>query len=284
MLDTTDDGTKDFSLHFEGDLTDSGLGVIAEGDDIGIGAINFTGTPEDDNLVGNRLSNEITGLDGNDRIVGLEGNDHLIGGDGVDTLNGGPGDDTIHGFGTDADLRDVIFAGDGNDSVDGGYGNDQIFGQGGNDTIAGGFGVDELQGQDGDDVITGSAFSDLVFGGEGDDFVNGGFGHDRTNGGDGADKFFHAGVLGHGSDWIQDYDAAEGDVLLWGGAPATADDFQVNFAHTADDAGERSGDDGVIEAFVIYKPTEQIMWALVDGGGQSSINLQIGSDTFDLLA
>jgi hypothetical protein len=58
----------------------------------------------------------------------------------------------------------------------------------------------------------------------------------------------------------------------------------VNFTHTATDAGERSGDDLVEEAFVIYRPTGQIMWALVDGGGQSSINLQLGDQVFDLLA
>ena len=33
---------------------------------------------------------------------------------------------------------------------------------------------------------------------------------------------------------------------------------------------------------MIYRPTGQIMWALVDGGGQDSITLQIGSDLFDL--
>ncbi|MFV0512390.1 MAG: hypothetical protein ACK5MY_01960 [Jhaorihella sp.] len=37
------------------------------------------------------------------------------------------------------------------------------------------------------------------------------------------------------------------------------------------------------EAFAIYKPTGQIMWALVDGAGQDSIKLQIGADLFDLL-
>lgn len=68
------------------------------------------------------------------------------------------------------------------------------------------------------------------------------------------------------------------------GGAATASDFQVNLAHTANDAGERAGDDAVQEAFVIYKPTGQIMWALVDGGGQDQINLKTGSDTFDLLA
>ncbi|MCU9840513.1 hypothetical protein OEZ49_22445, partial [Ruegeria sp. WL0004] len=84
-------------------------------------------------------------------------------------------------------------------------------------------------------------------------------------------------------DWVQDYNAAEGDVLLFGNASATRDQFQVNFAHTENAAGERAGDDAVQEAFVVYRPTGQILWALVDGEGQSSINLQIGSDVFDLL-
>ncbi|NDW45096.1 calcium-binding protein [Ruegeria sp. PrR005] len=230
------------------------------------------------------IPSEILGTDGNDRLDGTPSADTIRGGDGSDTINGGDGDDFLFGGDTEADLRDVIFAGEGNDSVDAGYGNDLVYGMGGNDTIAGGFGVDELQGQDGDDVITGSAFSDLVYGGAGDDFVNGGYGHDRINGGTGADKFFHVGASGHGSDWVQDYSAAEGDVLLFGIGSATRDQFQVNFNHTQNAAGERAGDDAVQEAFVIYRPTGQIMWALVDGEGQSSINLQIGADVFDLLA
>ena len=271
-IDLNGDGTPELLIGAPGPLeemsgTDGIVYVLSTGDETsGPAPLTLTGTPDAD------------------RLVGAEGNDTIRGLDGADTLNGGAGDDLIEGGATDADLRDVIFAGAGNDSVDAGAGNDQVFGQDGNDTIAGGAGVDDLQGQDGDDVITGSNFSDLVFGGAGNDFVNGGFGSDRINGGTGADKFFHAGVEGHGSDWVQDYVAADGDVLLWGGVAATADDFQVNFAHTANDAGERSGDDAVQEAFVIYKPTEQIMWALVDGNGQSAINIQIGGDTFDLLA
>ncbi|MDP2496309.1 hypothetical protein Q8W25_19960, partial [Shimia thalassica] len=127
-------------------------------------------------------------------------------------------------------------------------------------------------------------FADQIFGGDGDDFVNGGFGHDLLNGGAGADRFFHIGIADHGSDWVQDYDATEGDVLHFGNASAAASQFQVNTTHTATAAGERSGDDNVEEAFVIYRPTGQIMWALVDGAGQTSINLQIGGDVFDLLA
>ncbi|MFC3615112.1 hypothetical protein ACFORG_15200, partial [Lutimaribacter marinistellae] len=125
--------------------------------------------------------------------------------------------------------------------------------------------------------------SDLVFGGNGNDFVNGGFGYDRINGGAGADSFFHLGVADHGSDWVQDYLAGDGDVLVFGQV-ATAADFQINLAHTATPDGERSGEDAVQEAFVIYRPTGQIMWALVDGEAQLNINIQIGGEIFDLLA
>jgi len=34
---------------------------------------------------------------------------------------------------------------------------------------------------------------------------------------------------------------------------------------------------------VIYRPTGQILWALVDGGAEAQINLQIGAQVFDLL-
>ncbi|MCE8009904.1 MAG: hypothetical protein HEP69_23305, partial [Aestuariivita sp.] len=54
------------------------------------------------------------------------------------------------------------------------------------------------------------------------------------------------------------------------------------FAHTATAAGERSGDDDVQEAFVNFRG--ETLWALVDGGGEAEINLQIGGEVFDLLA
>jgi len=180
-------------------------------------------------------------------------------GDGNDTLNGGDGDDFIFGGDTEADLRDVIFAGAGDDSVDGGHGNDQIYGQDGNDTLSGGFGADELIGQTGDDVITGGAFSDLVFGNAG------------------ADRFYYLGIEGHGSDWVQDYSAAEGDRLVYGGTGASAADFQINYAQTSNAGGAAQ------EAFVIYGPTDQILWALVDGAAQDEINLQIGGQVVDLM-
>jgi alpha-acetolactate decarboxylase len=236
------------------------------------------GTPEDDVLRGGGGQDTVFGFDGDDRLIGNGGDDIIRGGDGADILNGGAGDDFIFGGETTADLRDIIYAGAGNDDVDAGFGNDLVYGMDGDDFIAGGFGVDELHGQNGDDVITGSAFSDMLFGGAGHDFVNGGFGSDRVNGGTGADRFYHEGIADHGSDWIQDYNAAEGDVLMWGGAAATVDDFQINTGDTAN-----AGVDGASESFVIYRPTSQIMWALVDGDAQNSINIQIAGQVFDLL-
>ncbi|CUK08442.1 hypothetical protein PH7735_03247 [Shimia thalassica] len=35
---------------------------------------------------------------------------------------------------------------------------------------------------------------------------------------------------------------------------------------------------------MIYRPTGQIMWVVVDGASQNSIKLQIGADVFDLMA
>jgi Ca2+-binding RTX toxin-like protein len=259
-------------------------GVTIENATSGSGDDLLVGNSANNILRGNAGSDALLGGLGSDRLIGGAGNDSLYGGDGADTLNGGDGDDFIFGGSTTADLRDLVFAGAGNDSVDGGYGNDEISGQDGNDTIAGGFGSDTLNGQNGNDVLTGSALSDLVSGNAGDDFVNGGFGHDRINGGTGADRFFHLGILDHGSDFIQDYNSAEGDILLSGIAGATRNQFQINTNDAVAPGGERAGDDNVQETFVIYRPTGQILWALIDGAGQAEINIRIGMDTFDLLA
>ncbi|MGR3378675.1 calcium-binding protein [Salipiger abyssi] len=240
--------------------------------------VTRSGDAGNNRLEGTDGADSLSGLAGNDTLIGLADNDTLSGGDGSDTLNGGDGDDFIFGGASEADLRDVVYGGAGNDSIDGGYGNDELRGDAGNDTILGGYGVDNVLGGDGDDQLTGQTWSDAIFGGNGNDFINGGFGHDRVNGGAGADRFYHLGVEGHGSDWIQDFSDAEGDTLYFGGT-ATVDDFQVNFTETAN-----AGTAGVEEAFVVYRPTGQILWALVDGGAQDHIDLLIGGVSYDLLA
>lgn len=246
------------------------------------------GSLYDDVIVGSDGSEFFFTEDGSDRITGAGGDDTLVAGGGSDTLIGGAGDDHLFGdsgehgiviseLGTEAELRDLIYGGEGNDYLNGGGGNDELRGDAGHDTLEGGLGVDDLFGGGGDDQLSGQALSDLLFGGDGSDFINGGFGYDRVNGGAGADRFFHVGVAGHGSDWIQDYGAAQGDVLQFGGT-ASRDQFQVNFTETA-----TAGEAGIEEAFVIYRPTGQILWALVDGAGQAEINLLLAGVTYDLL-
>ncbi|MFZ1468931.1 MAG: calcium-binding protein [Paracoccaceae bacterium] len=215
----------------------------------------------------------------NINAIGNALDNHLTGNDGSNVLNGGSGDDFIFGGITASDLRDVVYGGDGNDNIDGGAGNDELNGGNGNDTVIGGLGSDTVIGNDGNDVLGGSGGSDVMSGNAGNDVLNGGFGFDRMNGGTGADSFFHAGVADHGSDWIQDYNAAEGDVLTVGLAGATRAQFQVNY-NTTPGAGQA----GVGEAFVIYRPTGQPLWALVDGGDDTVINLQIGGQVYDLVA
>ena len=218
------------------------------------------------------------GGNGNDRIEGTNGPDTLWGGDGADTLIGNGGDDLIFGGATEADLRDLIFGGDGNDTIDGGYGNDEISGGEGHDSILGGFGADRLIGNAGNDTLIGGALSDELSGGPGDDLLNGGFGFDRLNGGPGADRFFHLGVRDHGTDWIQDYARAEGDRLVFGGpATATAADFLVQRAVTPG-----AGRADVAEAFVTYRPTGQVLWALIDGAAQPNLTVQVGAQVFDI--
>ncbi len=240
---------------------------------------DLSGTEEADRLEGDYGDDRLRGLEGDDVLFGHAGNDTLEGGEGTDTLIGGDGDDVLIGGDSESDLRDVAYGGNGNDRIDGSYGNDELRGDDGNDTISGSFGTDTVIGGAGDDVLTGEAWSDLLYGNAGDDFLNGGFGYDRMNGGDGADRFFHLGIADHGSDWIQDYTAIDGDVLVFGQAGATGSDFQVNYTETAN-----AGAVGVEEAFVIYRPTGQVMWALVDGAEQAEINLLISGVEYDLLA
>ena len=281
MLDYWWDDTYGSTSGINASMTSAGAGTVQDGfgyTDSFTGIEQIRGTNFADFILGHDGNELFRGSDGNDTLNGAGGNDTLEGGDGSDTLIGGEGDDIITGGETEDDLRDVVYAGAGNDSVDGGYGNDELRGDAGNDTLLGSYGADTVIGGDGDDNLTSQAYGDEIFGGNGNDFINGGFGHDRVNGGADADRFFHLGVFDHGSDWIQDYNAAEGDVLQFGQA-GTRDQFQLNYAETAS-----AGVEGVEEIFVIYRPTGQILWALVDGAAQSEINLLMGGVTYDLMA
>ncbi len=273
--DTIDGGDGSDAVGFSGVLVGilvdllAGRSVVASDVSMLVSIEGAEGTEFADMLIGNSVSNHLQGAGGNDTIHG---------GDGSDILDGGTGDDFLFGGGSDIDLRDVVFGNDGNDFIDGGHGNDELHGGAGNDTLIGNHGADTLVGNEGNDSLIGSPGSDALFGGSGDDTLNGGFGVDRLNGGSGADAFFHLGIWDHGSDWIQDYSFVDGDTLMLGLTGAVVDDFQVNFSFT-----QGAGSDESAEAFVINRPTGQILWALIDGSDQAGVLLGIGGRTFDLL-
>lgn len=185
---------------------------------------------------------------------------HVVGLDIESTLPDQPGRTDSY-IGTGSILDSVGFRLTGTDAAD------LLFGGRMGDSHAAGAGDDTIGGQGGPDTLEGGA---------GSDFLNGGWGHDSLSGGPGADRFFHAGHPGHGSDWIDDFDFAEGDRLVFGGA-AEADQFQVNFA-----LSPGRGSDAVDEAFVIWRPTGQILFAVPDGAIQEELILVIAGSEVDL--
>ncbi|MFZ7179522.1 Ig-like domain-containing protein [Avibacterium avium] len=111
------------------------------------------------------------------------------------------------------------------DTINGGNGDDVIFG----DTIdVSGSGMswsntqkaayDYLQ-ENWKDVLSSDATggNDIIDGGAGDDIIIGGGGNDTLTGGDGADKFVYNLQGGNGNDTIVDFNAAEGDKLVFTG-------------------------------------------------------------------
>ncbi len=237
------------------------------------------GDDGDDLLDGGTGIDSLDGGDGNDSLIGGDGADPIYAGDGADTVEGGNGNDYIGGGATVYDRRDVIYAGAGDDYVGAGNGGDLIQGGLGNDRLYGGLGIDALYGQAGNDSLDGGAGADSLFAGDGADFLNGGAGSDRMVGGAGRDQFYHSGLAADGADWVLDYFAAAGDTLVFGRPGAERGQFQITFG-----TAPAAGDTAVQEVFITYKPTRQIVWALVDGAGQDHINLVLGGTTYDLLA
>lgn len=202
-------------------------------------------------LLGTGADDLLTGGVFADRLLGWAGNDTLIGGHGADTLNGGVGDDQLDaGFGDDSafgglgndTILDVTGGNNllqgmgGDDAITAGNGYDTLAGQSGNDTLSAGRGVDRVYGGIGNDVLNGGDGLDNVFGGRGDDFVWGGRDWDTVAGGAGADRFFNSGSFGD-TEHILDYNATEGDWLVFGGTWTDAADFRIRSTTTRDVLG-----------------------------------------------
>jgi Ca2+-binding RTX toxin-like protein len=162
----------------------------------GSGAINGTGSADDNVIIGNDAANYLTGRAGNDTLVGNGGDDHLDGQSGADTMEGGTGNDIYY---VD-NVGDVVIEnpGEGNDTVGATIAytlpdNVENLTLYGSATIAGldgtGNALDNLiQGTNGDNILTGLSGNDTLLGKGGADTLIGGDGNDRLDGGQGADS------------------------------------------------------------------------------------------------
>ena len=132
-------------------------------------ALERSGGPGDDTLVGTDGADHLDGKGGDASIGGLGGADRLlIGGLGDDTVRGGAGGDTIVGYG---------FTGP-SGLDDGGTGADDLSGNGGEDYLQGGLGPDTLSGGEGGDFIS-DGLGDHGSPENSVDTIDGGRGNDR---------------------------------------------------------------------------------------------------------
>jgi hypothetical protein len=219
----------------------------------GAGKDIIGGLADDDYLYGDTPSNFDSSIHDaaspltNPGFASSGGDDVMSGGAGADSLWGGAGADQMHGDIPDTGTSladefgfglgaagfgdDALWGGDGADSLWGGGGNDILYGEAGADSLIGGDGndilyggdaVDRLEGNAGVDTLYGQAGADNLFGYAGDDVLVGGEDNDTVAGGAGADEFQFAGGSGAdalaraqslGTDTINDYSAADGDIF-----------------------------------------------------------------------
>lgn len=174
---------------------------------------SVTGTNGNDTLLeGNRLDNEIFGLDGDDVLAGGGGFDMLDGGDGAD----------IAWFSGFLDEYQAYFDTDGSLFVDSLDGNEAAWLV---DIEAMYFAGDDVTllpgdlpplGTSGNDVLVGTTRHDALMGNAGNDSLDALSGHDAMQGGEGDDSY----VMGEGDD--NTYDEAGDDNYLY--APGDGDD------------------------------------------------------------
>ena len=170
--------------------------------------------------VGNNPGTSTSGTAGSDNITADLYGGTVVAGDGNDTVQGNVSADIIYGNRND----DFLYGGGGNDILYGGQDRDALFGQDQFDILYGNKAEDQIYGNQGNDTLYGGKLSDSLFGGQGDDALYGGQGDDLLFGNGGADIFVI--TAGGGSDTIQDYNQAEGDIIVGGTfAPFSASQF-----------------------------------------------------------
>jgi Ca2+-binding RTX toxin-like protein len=232
-----------------------------------VGTLNIEGT-------GNALANTITGNSAANALRGEGGNDRLIGGLGSDTMYGGEGNDSyaVDNAGDVASER-LSTGGDagGIDSVassvsftvDDFIENLTLTGTAAIDGTGNGL-ANQLTGNAAANTLRGGGGNDVLSGGSGDDWLYGDAGLDQLTGGLGADRFVLGGPSGASKDRVADFNAAQGDKLVFSGA-------EYGLPAGALDASRFSGT-GVATSpagtgqFVYSAATKSLLWD-ADGSG-----------------
>ena len=161
---------------------------------------NVIGSRADDVITGNASDNFLSGHDGNDTLYGGDGNDtfdwHENSRSGSDLFVGGTGDDTYYMSVGDALIEQASE---------------------GVDTIILVDNQDFETPQHVERVIVAHQFGATIVGNELDNTLMGGAGDDILTGAGGADTFLVSENMGH--DLITDFDAAQGDEIMFANSP-----------------------------------------------------------------
>ncbi|WP_444455684.1 hypothetical protein ACTTAI_01550 [Rhodobacter capsulatus] len=122
----------------------------------------------------------------------------------------------------------------------------------------------------GNDTLRGGSGADLLKGGAGSDVLYGDGDNDTLTGGPGNDLFLHDGRKAWGTDWITDYTAQ--DTLVFLGQAAKLSSFGLRWVTLG-------GDDAVRDVQILYRPTGEAIWTVIDAESLDRLALRIDDTT-----
>ncbi len=171
-------GGKGDDTYFVDNVNDVVTEAHNEGTDSASSSIDYTLTPNVENLTSDRSALNGTGNGLNNSLTGTDGDNALDGKAGIDTMTGGKGNDTYYVDNSSDDVIESSGSGSGTDIVYSSASFNLAGQQVENLTLMAGFGninatgnslVNLLTGNEGNNVLDGKAGADTMIGGKGND-------------------------------------------------------------------------------------------------------------------